>query len=149
VELYTIQIQTPEVSAHHLLEFPTSMGILMTIPSHWCLAAPLWKFNHLIVILIVNKLRLNILLLKCYWRVSYNLVRVHSPHPCYLSKRKMEHGVFAPIIRSLMQSLLRILFLYSKWMNYLMNCLEHNISQSWIYVQGIIRFLFVRRIATR
>jgi len=32
-ELYDIQIQTPEVSAHHLLEFPTSMEpeLAMTI----------------------------------------------------------------------------------------------------------------------
>jgi len=67
-------------------------------------------------------------------RVSYNIVRVHSPHPCYLSKRKMEPGVFAPIIGPLMQSLLRILFLCPQWKNYLMNCLEHNISQSWIYI---------------
>ena len=60
---------------------------LMTIPSHWYLVPLLRKFD-LITILIVRKLRLNKLLLKCYRRVSYNLVQVHSPHTCYLSKKK-------------------------------------------------------------
>jgi len=96
-----------------------------------------------------QKTGLNILMLKFYRRVSYNLVQVHSPHPCYLSKRKMEHDIFAPIIGPLIQSLLRILFLCPQWMNYLMNCLEHNISQSCIYIQDIIRFLFLWKIATR
>jgi len=121
---------------------------LITIPSHWFLAALLWKFD-LVAILIVQKLRLNKLLLKWYRRVSYNLVQVRSPHPCYLSKRKMKHDIFVPIIGPLMQSLLRILFLCPQWMNYLMNYLEHNISQKWIYILGIIKFLFLRRIATR